>query len=134
MTMPFIHGIYEVEFINNFISDMMSSLVLMSCFLNPSVVRINYVSNYAKINFNKTLCALMKGIPAKIKELNTGYSIHIVEVMDQIMRNFINFEEIVKLNMSGCSFSVNACRVMNAYLLKHWTLKDLNLSRCKISN
>jgi len=81
-TIPFILDIYEIEFCNNFISDIMSNIVLISCYMNPSVVRINYVSNFAKINFNKTLVALMKGHPGKIKELNTSYSIHQVEIMD----------------------------------------------------
>lgn len=81
-TIPFIIGIYEIEFANNFVSDMMSSVLLMACYMNPSLVRINYVSNFAKINFNKTLVALMKGIPGKIKEINTSYSIHQVEIMD----------------------------------------------------
>lgn len=75
-TIPFILDIYEIELSNNMISDMMSSIVLLAIFMNPSIVRINYVSNFAKINFNKTLVALMKGHPGKIKELNSSYSIH----------------------------------------------------------
>ncbi len=133
-TIPFIANIYEIELVNNFISDIMSGVLLLSCYMNPFLVRINYVSNFAKINFNKTLVALMRGHPRKIKEINTSYSIHQVEIMDQIMRNFIHFEGLVKVNMSGCSFSVNACRVMNVYIMKTHTLKDLNLSKCKINN
>lgn len=115
-TIPFIIGIFEIEFANNFVSDMMSSILLMACYMNPSLVRINYISNFAKINFNKTLVALMKGIPGKIKEINTSYSIHQVEIIDQIMRSFMSFEDLVKVNMSGCCFSVNACRVWSNYI------------------
>jgi len=113
---------------------MMSSILLMASFMNPSLVRIAYISNFAKINFNKTLVALMKGIPGKIKELNTSCSIHQVEIMDQIMRSFMSFEDLVKVNMSGCCFSVNACRVWSNFIMKTPTLKDLNVSRCKITN
>lgn len=74
-TVPFIPDIYEIEFANNLISDIMSNIVLISCYMNPWLVRINFVSNFAKINFNKTLVALMKGNPGKIKEVNTSYSI-----------------------------------------------------------
>jgi len=74
--LPFIPDIYEIEFSNNFIGDIMSNIILIACYMNPWVGRINYVSNFAKINFNKTLVALMKGHPGKIKELNSSYSIH----------------------------------------------------------
>lgn len=112
----------------------MSTVLLISCYMNPGLVRVNYVSNHAKLNFNKTLVALMKGIPGKIKEINTSSSILQVEILDQIMRSFTSFEDLVKVNMSGCSFSVNACRVWSSYIMKTFSLKDLNVSRCKINN
>lgn len=90
-TVPFVPDIYEIELANNLISDIMSNIVLISCYMNPWLVRINFVSNFAKINFNKTLVALMKGNPGKIKEVNTSYSIQQVEIMDQVMRSFMNF-------------------------------------------
>ena len=36
-TIPFIHDIFEVEFVNNQINDMVSSILMMAAFVAPSV-------------------------------------------------------------------------------------------------
>ena len=53
-TIPFIYGIYECEFANNQITDIMSVVLLLSAFINPCVKKFTYVGNYARNTFKKT--------------------------------------------------------------------------------
>lgn len=69
-TIPFIHGVYEAEFVSNQITDMMSSLILISCFVNPSIKRLSYVNNFARNTFKKTFGEFVKENPAKWTEVN----------------------------------------------------------------
>ena len=73
-TIPFIYDIHECEFMNNQITDIMSSVILMACFVNPSVKRFSYVCNFARNTFKKTLCELVKEDGNKFTELNLSRS------------------------------------------------------------
>lgn len=115
-TIPFIYGIYECEFSNNQITDIMSTLLLMAAFINPSVKRFSFVGNYARQTFKKTYQDLVVENPRKFTELNLSRSVLQLEVLEQISRKFSL--SLVKLNISGCGLSINACRILSVHLLK----------------
>jgi Ran GTPase-activating protein (RanGAP) involved in mRNA processing and transport len=110
----------------------MSSLVLLSCFVNPSIKRLSYVNNYGRTTFKKTFAELTKENPAKWTEVNFQASFLQVEVMEGMTKYFS--QRIIKLNISGNGVSMNGCRVLNLWLLKQQYIKDLNMSRCKLVN
>lgn len=49
---------------------MMSSLILISCFVNPSIKKLSYVNNYGRNTFKKTFGEFVKVNPAKWTEIN----------------------------------------------------------------
>lgn len=110
----------------------MSSCLLMASFMNPSVKRFSYIGNYGRNTFKKTFHELVKEDSLKFTEINFTRSITQVELMENLTRAFsIN---LIKMNISCCDLSINACRVLNIFLLKQQSIKDLNLMRCKINN
>jgi hypothetical protein len=115
-TIPFIHDIFEVEFCNNQINDMMSSILMMAAFTAPSVKRFSYVGNWGRRTFERTFRELMLVDRYKFMEVNVSRSITQVEIFEALSRSFsVN---LIKLNISGCDMSLNGCRIMNLFLLK----------------
>ena len=117
LTIPFIHDIYEVEFINNQITDLVSTLLLLSAYINPSVKRFTYVSNLGRNTLRRTLIELTKFNPEKITELNLSRSLTQLEIMEQVTKSF-HYNHLVKLNIAGNGLSINASRILNIFLLK----------------
>jgi hypothetical protein len=54
-TIPFMYGIYEIEFYKNSVTDIMSSVLLFAVFSNPNIKRLSFVGNPVRTSFNKTL-------------------------------------------------------------------------------
>lgn len=117
LTIPFIYDIYEVEFVNNQVTDLLSTLLLLSAYINPSVKRFSFVSNHGRNTLRRTLIELCKENPHKITELNLSRSFTQLEIMEQVTRSF-HYNHIVKLNISGNGLSINAARILNLFLLK----------------
>lgn len=76
----------------------------------------------------------MKHNPEKLKEINFMRSMPLIETIYQLTRSFSIKNDLVKINLAGNAFSLNSCRSFSIWLLKQFTLKDLNLASCKISN
>lgn len=131
-TIPFMHNIHEVEFVQNSITDMMSSILLIAAFAAPSVRRFSYVGNFGRATFRATFAELVKADPRKFMELNVSRSFTAVEIMEQLSRSFSR--NMIKLNISGCDLSMSACRVLNKFLLEQMNIKDFNVARCKLAH
>jgi hypothetical protein len=58
-TIPFMYGIYEIEFYKNSITDIMSSVLLFAVFGNPGIKRFSLVGNPVRTTFNKTFRLLV---------------------------------------------------------------------------
>jgi len=54
MTIPFLHGVYELELYRNQISDIMSAVIVFAVFANPGIQRFSMVGNPVRTTFNKT--------------------------------------------------------------------------------
>jgi hypothetical protein len=53
-TIPYMHGIYEIHFHRNSITDMMSAVLLFAVYCNPHIKRFSLVGNPVRTTFNKT--------------------------------------------------------------------------------
>ena len=131
-TVPFIYGIYEVEYASNSVTDIISPLLIMSAFANPSVRRYTYVNNAGRTTFKRVFDELTKAWDMKFIEVNLSRSISQLEILEKLSKSFSY--NLFKLNISGNSLSINAARILNLFLLKQQYIKDLNLSRCRLSN
>jgi Ran GTPase-activating protein (RanGAP) involved in mRNA processing and transport len=119
---------------NNLLSDLMSGVILLAIFMNPTIMKFVYVGNSARNVFKNTFCALANKNPDKLKEINFMKSIPQIETLYQFTRNLTTYQDLIKVNLAGNAFSLNACRTFSMWLLKQNTLKDMNLASCKISN
>lgn len=131
-TVPFIYGIYEVEFVSNQVTDIVSPLLIMSAFANPSVRRYSYCNNAGRNTFKRVFEELTKAWDMKFIEVNLTRSIQQLEILEKLSKSFSY--NLFKLNISGNSLSINASRILNIFLLKQQYIKDLNLARCRLSN
>jgi hypothetical protein len=69
-----------------------------------------------------------------LKSLSFFGSIQFVDALDKIARNLNLNKRLTELNLGGCAFSLNSVHLLGKYIIWHGSsLKDLNLSQCKIS-
>jgi hypothetical protein len=76
---------------NNLLSDLMSGVILLAVFMNPTIMRFVFVGNSARNVFKNTFCALVNKSPEKLKEINFMRSIPQIETMYQFTRNLTTY-------------------------------------------
>jgi hypothetical protein len=130
-TIPFIPDIYECEIESCHVTDIMSTVLLFACFMNPSIKRFALIRNPVRTNFKLSLLMLVNLDPNKFTEINIAYSIQQVEQMETMSKAFKT--SLIKLNLEAIPLGMNATRVMSRWLLEINNLKDLNLMKCGLA-
>jgi uncharacterized protein YjbI with pentapeptide repeats len=131
---PFLVNVDEVEMDNNQIGDNIAAVIAMAIFMNPIIKTFKYTNNTGKAAFCSTIHSVVRSQPHKLHSLSLASSVSLPDNMEKLVRGLPANKSLSDINLSGCNFSLNTCKMMSNYIIFHgMKLRDVNLSHCKIS-
>lgn len=115
-------------------TDEFGPAILFACFMNPDIKAIKIKNNYMRSSFALTYNFLMSKFPNKISEIEIINSINVQDHMDYITVDSHNYKNLKVLNLSTNVLSPTSCRNIGFYMINSESLKNLDISGCKLQN
>jgi hypothetical protein len=117
--LPFLVNVEEVEFIGNGITDLMSSILALSIFMNPTIDKVAFSNNHVRGAFVNVFKWCIPFQASKLLQFSVMGSFSFVEHFEKFSHEFYKFKSMQVLNISNCPVSAPAARLIGRLMVFH---------------